>query len=285
MTARPIPNEHIARALARNLNGIIGTDCDERFEHTFVNHVEPARWVARQLVGNQVRSEQSFELHLSANEASTLTDSLKEWAETERLEGDNCYFDDTLGRIDADKYVRLGELSDTLAVHLDRHRFDFETGGMKVSTNPVKLPATLDCAELSDVLETPSDVKYNLLACLVGTLRRETPDDNYVFWEAYVRVPGSDAWHRIDSIARCLKYTDAPTVSAEFMARVLDGETDLFSMKGWYQKADADVQMTTPSIAAWEESWREAAEHSVAMDTGGLQVQAAVGIPVADVIE
>lgn len=285
MSARPIPNEHIVRSLARNLNGIIGMDGDQRFKHTFINYVEPARWVYRKLVGSEMRSQESYDLRLSVAEIGTLKDALKVWANTERLDGNNCYHHDTLGRIEADKYVRLGELPDTLLVDLVRVHFDFELGKMKVRTNPVKLPMTLDCAELSDVLENPSGVKYNLLACLVGTMRRETPDDEYIIWDAYVRVPGSEAWHNINSIAKCLKYTDAPTVSAEFMTRTLDGETDLFSMKGWYQKADADVQVTTPSVAAWEESWREDAEYSVAMDTGGPRVGAAVGIPVAVAIE
>jgi hypothetical protein len=52
MSARPIPNEHIVRSLARNLNVIIGVDGDQRFKHTFINYVEPARWVTTIERGN-----------------------------------------------------------------------------------------------------------------------------------------------------------------------------------------------------------------------------------------
>ena len=52
----PIPNEHIARAVARSLLNIVGPDSDERFQHTFVNTVIPVRWAFRRLCGSEVHS-------------------------------------------------------------------------------------------------------------------------------------------------------------------------------------------------------------------------------------
>ena len=48
---QPIPNEHIARSLARSLLNIVGSDPDERYKHKIVTTVCPVRLLSRLLVG------------------------------------------------------------------------------------------------------------------------------------------------------------------------------------------------------------------------------------------
>ena len=282
---QPIPNEHIARSVTRNLLNIIGVDGDERYEHTIIRRVTPVSRLARLEVGSEVKSEQSYELMVNGRSAGTLKDALGEWATPERMDGDNCYHFDKLGKIEADCGYRLGELPDTLLVYLSRWQFNFETGQMNTIADPVSVPITLNCAEFSNVLETPSEVQYNLIACMVGRLRRHTPDDNYTIWHALIRVPGAERWHCIaeNAVAEGLQYTTQRTRSTERVRRLLNGETGHFCIRAWYQKADAVVQVTTPSVAAWEESWREDFEHSVRMDNAGGMIgpDVAIGIPVA----
>lgn len=282
---QPIPNEHIARSVTRNLLNIVGMDGDERYEHTIINRITPASRLARWSYGSEVRSQQSYQLTVNGRGAGTLKDALVEWATPERLDGDNCYRHDKLGKIEADCGYRLGELPDTLLVHLARSQFNFETGQMDIVADPVSVPITLNCAEFSDVLETPSEVQYNLIACVVGRLRRRTPDDNYIWWHALIRVPGAEQWHCIAEsvLAQGLQYTTQRTRSTECVRRLLNGETGHFCMRAWYQKANAVVQVTTPSVAAWENSWREDLEYSVRMDNAGGMAgpDVTIGIPFA----
>ena len=288
---QPIPNEHIARSVTRNLLNIVGTDSDDRFKHTFIHTVTPAHRAHRWFYGSKVRPEESYELTVNGRSGGTLKDALVEWAKPEQLDGDNCYYHDSLGMIEADKIVRLGELPDTLLVDLARWYFNVERNRMDIVTDPVNVPMTLNCADLGNVIAAPSEVQYNLMALLVGQLRRRTPDDNYVLWHAYIRVPESDQWHVIDRspLAEGLQYPTQRSLPTNTILDLLTsgnvrGE---FCMKAWYQKADVTVQVTTPSVAAWEESWQDDAEFSVGMDNpggrGGEDV--AVGIPVAVAVE
>ena len=287
---QPIPNEHIARSVARTLLNIVGVDADERYKHTFINRVTPARWLYRTIYGSEERSEESYDLHLPAQGANTLKEALLEWATPERLDGDNCYNHDRLGAIEADKGVRLGTLPDTLLINFNRMKYNFDLDRMDVVTNPINVPLTLNCAELTEVLQEPSAVQYNLLAFVVGTLRRRTPDDQYIYWSGYIRVPGSERWHYIEkcSISECVQYTARLSLPTESVCNLLTGESPggEFCMKAWYQRLDTVVQVTTPSVAAWEESWREEFEVSVSMDQGGGMPSSnvAVGVPVADAV-
>ena len=287
---QPIPNEHIARSITRNILNIVGADADGRYEHTLVHRITPASQVHRLSCGSEVRSEKSYELTVTRWEgAGTLKDALVKWATPERLDGDNCYHFDNLGKIEADCGVRLGELPDTLLLSLNRYVFNFETRDMDVIADPINVPMTLNCAELGDVLETPSEVQYNLIACMVGQLRRRTPDDNYIHWHAFIRVPGAEEWHCIakNPLAEGLQYTTQRTRSTKYVRRLLKGKTGHFCMKVWYQKTDAVVQVTTPSVAAWEESWHEDLEYSVGLDNpcSTTESKVAIGIPVAFAIE
>ena len=277
-----IPNPHIARSVTRNLLNIVGTDSDYRFKHTFINTVTPAHWAHRWFYGSKVRPEKSYQLTVNGRSGGTLKDALVEWAKPERLDYDHDY----LGIIEADKRTRLGELPDTLLVDLSRWYFNVERNRMDIVTDPVNVPITLNCADLGNVLAAPSEVQYNLMAFQVGQLRRRTPDDNYVLWRAYIRVPGSDQWHVIDRspLAEGLQYPTQRSLPTNTILDLLTGGNVLgeFCMKAWYQKADVTVHVTTPSVAAWEESWQEDAEFSVGMDNpggrGGEDV--AVGIPI-----
>jgi hypothetical protein len=287
---QPIHNEHIARSVARNLLNIIGMDSDERYKHTFINRVEPVNWAVRRWYGVDERSEDSYELMLSAQDVGTLENALVAWAARERLDGDNCYHHHRLGPIEAYKNVLLGELPDTLLINLDRSQYNFELNRFDVITNPVSVPLTLHFSDL-EVLKEPSMVQYNLMAFVVGKLRRRTLDDQYIYWHAYIRIPRSDQWHYIEQnpISECVQYPTLSSLSTESVRDLLTGDTPggEFCMKAWYQRCDAAVRATTPSVAAWEESWRDDLAYSVNMEQGGSMPASdvAIGIPIAVTIE
>ena len=246
----------------------------------------------RVLYGVEERSEESYELHLPVKDVDTLQESLNEWAEPERLEGDNCYTHPSLGSIEANKNVMLDVLPDTMLINFNRMEYNFVSHRMDVVSKPINVPLTFSCSELANVLHKPSTTQYHLVAFMVGSLRRRTPDDQYVCWHAYIRVPNTDEWHYIDRnpIAECVQYTTRHSIPTEHVLDLLSGESsgDEFLMKAWYQRLDAVVQSTTPSVAAWEESWREELEISVGMDQGTgshrSSAQVAIGVPVANVI-
>ena len=288
---QPIQNEHIARSLARNLLNIIGSDNDPRFRHTLIHRVTLANSAYRLLYDPKESSQSECELHVPVENVETLKNALVKWATPERLDGDNCYRHDRLGYVHADKDVRLGDLPDTLLIIFSRTYYNFELNRRDTHTDDVSVPLTLNCAELTEVLNEPSTVQYNLMAFVVGRLRRRTPDDEYIFWHAYIRVPGSDQWHPVEHnpISETVQYPSLSSLPTATILDLLTGESPAgeFCMKAWYQRSDATVQATVPSVAAWEESWREELEYSVGMEQGGGMPGAgvAVGIPVAVMVE
>lgn len=330
MSEEPIPNEHIARAVARSLLNIIGIDLDTRYKHTYCNQIvfendavtltrmrtesfngmqgrivfcsTPGRVGVRLhngslisvrlecvLSGDKKGEELSYELILPTKNASTMKGALEQWATFEVLEGDNCYHHNRLGAIKAYRRSLLDKLPDTLLINLNRMEFNFEQGEFEATTNPVNVPLVLNCAELTEVTKEPSEVAYSLVAFMVGRLRRRTPDDHYVFWYAYIREPGAGRWHQISQnpISESMQYTAQTSLPTAIILDLLSGDSvgGEFCMKAWYQRSDAVVQATVPSVAAWEASWREDLEHSVAMENGGSKYSdVAVGVPVADVM-
>lgn len=232
----------------------------------------------------------SYELDLPTKNASTMNDALKQWASFELFDGDNCYHHDRFGAIKAYRRSVLDKLPDTLLINLNRTDYDFEQQQFVPTTNPVNVPLVLNCAELTEVTKELSEVVYNLVAFMVGRLRRHTPDDHYVFWYAYIRVPGGDQWHQImqNPISESMQYTAQTSLPTAVILDLLSGNSvgGEFCMKAWYQRSDAPVLESVPSVAAWEASWREDLEHSVAMQNGCSKYSdVAVGVPVANVME
>lgn len=272
-TPTPIPNEHMARHMARLMLNIIGVDPDPLSELVFMKEIVPSD----SNYNPTVHRQKEYELSLPLAGMGTIENALRTWARPVRLEGTNCYYDPDTGRpISAEMSEKLDELPNTLVLSFPRSSH---------TTEPLSLSMQLDLDKLSGVLVTPNvDAKYQLTAFLVGRLRGNTPDDDFILWHGYIRVPGEQPdWRRVNSNVDCLQYTNATCVTAEDISHILKGDVaGLFPLTVWYQKEDADVQVTTPSIEKWEAGWRSDAEYSVAMDEGShLTPTIAVGIPVA----
>lgn len=278
----PIPNEHIARSVARKLLNIEGSDGDPRFRHAFYTHITPSHWLRRHFYGEKIHREESYKINLIAKNMATLENSFKDWAVVERLEGDNCYHHETAGEIAADVFVRLGELPDTLAISINRADYDYELNKFYVVTDALKIPTTLDRTSLWNVLETPSHVKFQLLACVFGTYE---VGDEKIIWHGYMRVPGTQDWRQVNSNVECFQYTQQELIPTERVMRFLNGDVKgHFPLMAWYQQEDVNVELSTPSVSVWEQGWRQDVEYSIESDTGASFTQAAVGIPVATVI-
>ena len=108
--------------------------------------------------------EEFYDLSLNVEGCSTLTESLKQFLEVEKLDRDNQYETKDFGKQDAILGTKLIQLPPVLCLHLKRFKYDAQSNTEVKITSRLAFPAYLD---MSPFVENGKDENYELFGVLV----------------------------------------------------------------------------------------------------------------------
>lgn len=257
-------NGHIACDLARCLESPDPFNQDDpKFAFSICNNVrpvsEPYATVRRSEQADQILIQGAFE-----EGVCNLRGILKGFFAVERLEKtaelDNRYCTDDGTKCDADMWMEIERLPDTLGVQLVRHYYDFEAQRMALNMRGVVYPKEIDFRDatyarfLTPALAADDTVfkRYRLAAVQLG--RRRAPDEDYIVWWGYIRAPScykARGWYEVNDWRACADYrTNGNPVSEEtIMSHVHGGDDGTFCMKLYYRNAHAEREEAKEEFA------------------------------------
>jgi len=241
--------DHITRQLATTIeNGDPHMDDDPRYTFSILHKVQyQARGSAGQMI-HQQRSGLACEMNLCPVQGP-LHLSMANYCKVDRLKGDNKFVAPDGSHVEADMWRIIEKLPDTLLISLARHTG--KVGGrMEVNTLPVEYPPLIDFSapEYKDLLHTPSNAQYRLVAVHAG--RRRRPTEDYIIWWGYILAP-DHKWWKVRDYRHCTQYRDMgmEVPETEVMSHVRGGdEGGTFAVHLWYREVKADHATPLPDL-------------------------------------
>ena len=162
-----------------------------------------------------LRDEEFYDLQLVVKGCKDIYASFDDYVSEETLDGDNQYFSERFGKVDAKKGVKFKELPPVLELHLRRFEYDFTTDAMAKINERFEFPTVLDMDRegakyFTDEADKSVRNLYRLHSVLVHS---GGPNGGHYY--AFIRPLGMDQWFRFDD-ERVTKVKEKEAVEGQF---------------------------------------------------------------------